>query len=84
MAAELFSATFEFLPAVGNCSHPSLNRDDIIRAVLTAVDEANQKLGTSYAVRRIRVPVNDTPPEAVYGALASAIIERAHANDADA
>ena len=72
---------FAFLPAIGGCSHPPLDPDGIVRAVLAGVAEANRRLGTSYAVARIGVPENDTPPVAVYGALAAAIVERLHAGE---
>jgi len=69
---------FEFLPAVGSCTHPSLDSAAIVSAVQEAIGRVNEQLGTSYAPTRIRVPVNDTPPEIAYGVLAAAIVERLH------
>ena len=67
---------FEFLPAVGGCSHPPLNGQDIVEAVREGIAAANEKFGTSYGVERIRVPADDTPSVDAYAFLASVIVER--------
>src|SRR2546423_10305282 len=72
-------AVFEFLPAIGGCSHAPLDQTRIVDSVMEGIALTNVRLGSKYAVERIRVPLNDTPPELVYGVLAAAIVERLHA-----
>lgn len=68
----------ECFPAAGGCRHGSLSKPEIIRHVLKGAAEANEHLGTSYAVLGIRYVENDTPPESAYWLMARAIIEHLH------
>ncbi len=66
------------VPAMGGCKHTPLDEDQLIKNVLDGVAEANQQLGTTYAVSHIRYVENDTPPEVVYAFMAMRIVERLH------
>ena len=68
----------ERLSATGGCKHTPLDEGWIIKHVLDGVAEANQQLGTTYAVSHIRYVENDTPPEVVYGFMALRIVEHLH------
>jgi hypothetical protein len=48
---------------------------EICREVLTAVQETNDRLGTSFGVARIRYCADDPPVAGIYGRLAHALIE---------
>ena len=66
------------LPPVGGCVHEPLDPDEIARAVLSGVEEANQELKTSYQVSEIQYVTNDTPSEIVYAFLAARIVRSHH------
>ena len=48
---------------------------DVCREVLTAVRDANVRLGTDFGVTRIRYCVDDPPVAGIYGRLAQALVE---------
>jgi hypothetical protein len=50
---------------------------EICREVLTAVQDANDRLGTRFGVVRIRYCVDDPPVAGIYGRLAHALVEHA-------
>ncbi len=54
----------------------SLPSDEVCKNVLLGVSDANQKYGTSFAVKRIQFVPIDSPPPLTYRALAHAIVER--------
>ncbi len=64
------------LPSVGQCLHPPLNQQQILRAVMEGVSTANTRFGTQFAVQRVQYLANDTGPEGLYGVLALKLIER--------
>lgn len=69
----------EQLPPQGECRHEPLIESKIISSVIEGAAEANQRLGTSYAITHIRYIENDTKPEVVYGYMAMKLIEHLHA-----
>jgi hypothetical protein len=66
----------EMLPAVGNCSHAPLNNEVVVAQVIEGVEEANRRLGTTFAVTHIRRVANDTGPEVLLAYMAGRIVER--------
>jgi hypothetical protein len=68
----------EQLARQGGCRHPPLDEESLIEFVLEGVELANRRLGTSYAVSHIRYVRDDTPPEAIYGFLATSLLEHLH------
>jgi hypothetical protein len=68
----------ERLSPVGGGKHVPLNEAQVILHVLDGVTEANQQLGTNYAVSHIRYVEDDTPPEAAYGLMALRIVVHLH------
>jgi hypothetical protein len=72
----------EQLAGQGGCRHAPLDEESLIRFVLEGVQLANSRLGTSYAVSHIRYVQDDTPPEAIYGFLATSLLEHLHSGGA--
>lgn len=66
----------ETLPAVGTCSHAPLNDETVVAQVVTGVEEANRRLGTTFTVTHIRRIANDTGPEVLLAYMAEKIVER--------
>ena len=48
---------------------------ELCREVLTAIQDANDRLGTHFGVTRIRYCVDDPPVAGIYGRLAHALVE---------
>jgi hypothetical protein len=67
-------------PAIGDCSHSPLDKQQILSAVLEGVRLANHQLGTDYQVAMVRYVENDTPPEITYSYLAFKLIEYIEGN----
>ena len=68
------ATALECLPAIGSCTHPPLDSDKLLVAVLEGIAKANLELGTAYWAAHVRYVGNDTPPESVYGFLALSIV----------
>jgi len=64
----------ECLPAIGNCTHATLDPDKLLAAVIEGVTTANNEFGTTFSAAHIRYVANDTSPEIVYGFLALSIV----------
>ncbi|PHV09950.1 hypothetical protein [Chitinimonas sp. BJB300] len=65
----------EKLPAIGQCTHESLDEELLVAKVLDGLSEANKRFGASYSVTHIRYVENDTKPEVVYGYMCLMLIE---------
>ena len=63
------------LSPIGDCQHPPLNSEAVLKAVLEGVERGNEKSNTHYRVADIEYIENDTGPESVYGYLAEKIAE---------
>lgn len=68
----------EKLPSANTCKHELLAESEVIASICAGVAEANQRLGTGYAVTHIRYIDSDTKPESIYGEMAIKLIEHIH------
>jgi hypothetical protein len=55
-----------------------LHVDDVQKAVMEGVEQANNELGTNYRPSRIQFVVSDSPPAEIYRMLAYRIVHRLH------
>ena len=69
----------EQLPETDNAGSTRLSEGEVIAAVRTGIERANDALGTRYVAQKIRFVPTDSPPVSVYATLAEEITRRAAA-----